>query len=171
MLSGMTRHPPLLVVTGVSGSGKTTVGTALAARLRVPFADADDFHPPGNVAKMSAGTPLDDTDRAPWLRAIGAWLAGHPGGGVVACSALKRRYRDVLRAPGVGFLQLTGDIEVVRRRVAARPGHFMPAALVDSQFADLEPLAPDEHGITLDLDQDVDRLVEAYLTTAFQGAS
>jgi gluconokinase len=127
MLFGMTRHPPLLVVTGVSGSGKTTVGAALAGRLHVPFADADDFHPPGNIAKMSAGIPLTDTDREPWLHAIGVWLADRDEtGGVVACSALKRRYRDVLRAaaPRVSFIQLAGDIEVVRRRVAGQPGRL-----------------------------------------------
>src|SRR5438105_15547837 len=88
-----------IVVMGVSGSGKSTVGAALAQRLRVPFADADNFHPPANIAKMSAGIPLDDTDREPWLRAIGAWLAEHDaGGGVASCSALKRSYRDALRA-------------------------------------------------------------------------
>ncbi|MFI9438519.1 gluconokinase [Streptosporangium sp. NPDC052375] len=160
---------PLLVVMGVTGSGKTTVGAALAQRLRVPFADADDFHSEANVAKMSAGVPLDDDDRLPWLRAIGSWLAGHAaGGGVVSCSALRRGYRDVLRhsAPAVGFVHLAGDIEVVRRRVSGRPGHFMPASLVASQFETLEPLEPDEHGIVLDLDRPVDELVEAYLAAA-----
>lgn len=160
-------HPPLLTVMGVSGSGKTTVGAALAQRLRVPFADADDFHPPENVAKMSAGIPLDDRDRLPWLRLIGAWLAGHAGtGGVVSCSALRRSYRDVLRvaAPGQLFVHLDGTPGVVARRVAGRPGHFMPASLVTSQFATLEPLEPDENGLTLDLDQPVDALVEAYLS-------
>ena len=102
----MTHHQPsgaapertLLVVMGVSGSGKSTVGAALAQRLRVPFADADDFHPAANIAKMTAGIPLDDEDRFPWLEAIGAWLVTHePGGGVMSCSALKRRYRDQLR--------------------------------------------------------------------------
>ncbi|MBW4721318.1 gluconokinase [Saccharothrix sp. SC076] len=148
---------------GVSGSGKTTTGKALARRLDVPFADADDFHPPANIAKMAAGVPLDDTDRAPWLRAIGDWLAAHPDGGVVTCSALKRVFRDGLRAaaPGVRFVHLAGDPEVVRRRVARRSGHFMPASLVDSQYADLEPLGPDEPGVVLDLDQPVPALVEA----------
>jgi gluconokinase len=163
----MAHHSPLLVVTGVSGSGKTTLGAALAQRLRVPFADADDFHPPHNIAKMSAGVPLDDHDREPWLAAMAAWLAEHgDSGGVLTCSALKRRYRDVLAGPGIRFVQLVGDIEVVRRRVAGRPAHFMPESLVASQFADLEPLEPDEHGTALDLDRDVDQLVEdclAYL--------
>jgi gluconokinase len=160
---------PLLVVIGVSGSGKTTFGAALSQRLRVPFADADDFHPPANIAKMSAGIPLDDADRLPWLRAIGAWLAGHArSGGVVSCSALKRAYRDLLRerAPDVSFVHLHGDPEVVRRRVAGRPGHFMPASLVDSQYQTLEPLEPSERGIVLDLDAPLDELVDAYLAAA-----
>ncbi|MFC4534848.1 gluconokinase [Sphaerisporangium dianthi] len=161
--------PALLVVMGVTGSGKTTVGAALAQRLRVPFADADDFHSPANVAKMSAGVPLEDADRLPWLRSIGDWLAGHAAaGGVVSCSALKRSYRDVLRdsAPQACFVHLAGDQEVVRRRVAGRPGHFMPASLVASQFAALQPLQPDEHGIVLDLTRGVEELVEDYLAAA-----
>ncbi|WP_425567002.1 gluconokinase [Sphaerisporangium flaviroseum] len=151
---------------GVTGSGKTTVGAALSRRLRVPFADADDFHSAANVAKMSAGTPLDDDDRLPWLRSVGAWLAEHAvGGGVMSCSALKRAYRDVLRqaAPQVVFVHLHGEPELVRRRVAGRPGHFMPATLVASQFAILEPLQPDEHGLVLDLGRSVDQLVQDYL--------
>ena len=154
----------LVTVMGVSGSGKTTVGAALAQRLRVAFEDADDLHPPANVAKMSAGIPLDDTDRLPWLRAVGAWQDEHAAaGGVMSCSALRRYYRDVLReaAPDQVFVHLAGDREVVARRVAGRPGHFMPAALVDSQFATLEPLGADENGVTLDLDQPIDTLVGA----------
>ncbi|GAA2453621.1 gluconokinase [Actinomadura vinacea] len=161
--------PPLLVVMGVTGSGKTTFGTALSRRLRVPYADADDFHGPANIAKMSAGIPLDDADRLPWLRAIGTWLAEHrAGGGVVACSALRRRYRDLIRerTPAVSFVHLHGDPEAVRRRVAARPDHFMPASLVTSQFQALEPLEPDEHGIVLDLDSPVETLVASYLAAA-----
>src|ERR1700750_1550141 len=106
-----------IVVMGVSGSGKSTVGAALAQRLRVPFADADDFHPEANIAKMSAGHPLDDEDRRPWLEAIGDWLAAHPGGGVMSCSALKRAYRDQLRnhCPEVEFLHLVGTPEVIGR--------------------------------------------------------
>jgi gluconokinase len=157
---------PLLVVMGVSGSGKTTIGAALAQRLRVPFADADNFHSAANVAKMSAGIPLDDADRLPWLHYIGQWLADHvDDGGVTSCSALKRSYRDLLRAaaPTVSFVHLDGPIEVVRRRLAGRPGHFMPASLIDSQFETLEPLAPEEHGIVLDLDNDVDEIVDSYL--------
>ena len=158
--------PPLLTVMGVSGSGKTTVGAALAQRLRVPYADADDFHPPENVAKMSAGIPLDDADRAPWLETIAAWLADHvASGGVTSCSALRRRYRDVLRAgaPDQVFVHCAGDRELIARRVAGRPGHFMPVALLDSQFATLEPLADDENGLVLDISRSVDDLVSDYL--------
>ena len=159
----MQHHPPpLVVVMGVSGSGKTTVGAALAQRLRVPFADADDFHPQVNIAKMSAGIPLTDDDRRPWLATIGAWLAEHAeDGGVASCSALRRAYRDVLTAaaPHAYFLHLHGTPEVIAGRVAGRPGHFMPAALVESQFATLEPLEPDERGAALDVDQPVDDLV------------
>jgi gluconokinase len=154
--------PPLVTVMGVSGSGKTTVGAALAQRLGVPFADADDFHPAANVAKMSAGMPLDDDDRLPWLHILGSWQAEHAAtGAVVTCSALRRWYRDVLReaAPGQVFVHLDGRPEVVARRVAGRPGHFMPASLVESQFATLEALQPDEAGFALDLDQPVDDLV------------
>lgn len=155
----------LLVVMGVSGSGKSTVGAALAQRLRVPFADADDFHPEANIAKMSAGIALDDHDRRPWLDAIGEWLAAHPDGGVMSCSALKRSYRDRLRhhASNVVFLHLAGTPEVLARRMAGRPGHFMPASLLHSQLATLEPLEPDEHGDTLDVDQSVDDLVQQYV--------
>ena len=154
-----------LVVMGVSGSGKSTVGAALAQRLRVPFADADDFHPEANVAKMAAGHPLDDHDRHPWLEAIGEWLADHLDGGVMSCSALKRKYRDQLRhhAGAVVFLQLHGTPDVIRKRQAGRGGHFMPASLLSSQFATLEPLAPDEHGVVIDVDRSVDAIVEDYL--------
>src|SRR5436190_7655090 len=125
----MPDSSPLVVAMGVSGSGKSTVGAALAQRLRVPFADADDFHPPANVAKMTAGHALDDDDRYPWLEAIGEWLVEHrEAGGVMSCSALKRKYRDQLRhhVPGVEFLHLHGSPEVIARRQASRPGHFMP---------------------------------------------
>jgi gluconokinase len=143
-----------IVVMGVSGTGKTTVGRLLAERLGVPYAEADDFHPAANIAKMSAGTPLNDDDRGPWLDAIGAWAAGRRGqGGVVSCSALKRRYRDRLRAadPGLFFVHLRGDRALIARRLDERRGHFMKRALLDSQFADLEPLEADEHGTAVDV--------------------
>lgn len=154
-----------IVVMGVSGSGKSTVGAALAQRLRVPFADADDFHPPANIAKMTAGHPLDDDDRYPWLESIGEWLAAREAGGVMSCSALKRRYRDQMRRhrPDVEFLHLAGTLEVIGRRQASRPGHFMPAALMASQFSTLEPLEPDERGIAIDVGQDIDSIIEDFI--------
>jgi gluconokinase len=164
----MPHQPPLVVVMGVSGSGKSTVGAALAQRLRVPFADADDFHPEANIAKMSAGHALDDTDREPWLDAIGAWLDEHRAtGGVVSCSALKRAYRDRLRthAADLELLHLHGERDVIARRQASRPGHFMPASLLDSQFDTLEPLDADEHGVVIDVDQSIDAIVDHYVLT------
>lgn len=154
-----------IVVMGVSGSGKSTVGAALGQRLRVPFADADDFHPPANIAKMTAGEALNDDDRYPWLETIGEWLAGHPDGGVMSCSALKRRYRDQLRrhCPDLEFLHLSGTPEVIGRRQASRPGHFMPPSLLASQFATLEPLGADERGLSIDVDQDIDAIVANYI--------
>jgi gluconokinase len=165
----MVAMTPLLVVMGVSGSGKSTVGAALGQRLRVPFADADDFHPQANIDKMSAGIALDDHDRHPWLEAIGEWLAAHDQrGGVISCSALKRKYRDQLRhhAHRVVFVHLEGSREVITARQASRPGHFMPASLLSSQFATLEPLAPDERGIVIDVDQTVDAIVADYVERA-----
>lgn len=152
---------------GVSGSGKSTVGAALAQRLRVPFADADDFHPPANIAKMTAGHPLDDTDRHPWLESIGEWLAQHPEGGVMSCSALKRIYRDQLRqhCAEIEFLHLVGSPETIGRRQASRPGHFMPAALLISQFETLQPLEPDERGVAIDVDQSIDSVIDSYIAT------
>ena len=137
----------LVVVMGVTGAGKSTVGGLIAERLGVGFRDADDFHPPANIAKMSSGQPLTDADRWPWLDAIGAHLAAHHGRGcVVTCSALKRAYRDRLRAaaPGLRFIHLHGDMALVAARQAARQGHFMPPSLVASQFATLEPPAVEE---------------------------
>jgi gluconokinase len=161
--------PHLIVVMGVCGSGKTTVGQALAEGLGLPYADADDFHPAGNVAKMTAGLPLDDNDRAPWLTAVGRWLAEHPRGGVVSCSALRRSYRDVLRrsAPDATFVHLAGDPDVIAARVAARADHFMPPSLVSSQLRLLEPLTSDEGGLTVDLDRPVEQIV-AHLTAALR---
>ncbi|MFI9647043.1 gluconokinase [Streptomyces sp. NPDC052040] len=148
------RTPPVVVVMGVAGTGKTTVGPLLAARLGVPYAEGDDFHPPASIAKMSAGVPLTDEDRWPWLDAIGTWAQGRAGlGGVVSSSALKRAYRDRLRAvaPGVVFVHLTGDRGLIEDRMAQRRGHFMPTALLDSQFATLQPLEPDEAGVAVDV--------------------
>ncbi|WP_282205151.1 gluconokinase [Kitasatospora fiedleri] len=164
-LSAENQQPPVIVVMGVSGVGKTTVARLLADRLDLPYAEADDFHPAANIAKMSAGTPLDDRDRQPWLRALGGWLgerAAAGSGGVVTCSALKRDYRDLLRAacPDAFFLHLSGSHDLVGDRLAHRTGHFMPPALLDSQYADLEPLQPDEHGTVLDVGADPETLVD-----------
>jgi gluconokinase len=151
---------PRVVVMGVAGAGKTTVGTALAAALGARFVDADTRHPAANVAKMAAGIPLTDADRAPWLEALAADLAG-PAPVVVTCSALKRVHRDVLRTAGaVTFVYLALDPDEARRRVATRPGHFLGPGLVDDQFATLEPPGPDEADvITLDGRAGVDVLV------------
>ncbi|MFH9609614.1 gluconokinase [Streptomyces sp. NPDC017448] len=148
-------RPPCIVVAGVSGTGKTTVALLLAERLGVPFAEADDLHTPASIAKMSAGVPLDDSDRSPWLESIGSWLHEREAagtGGVIACSALKRKYRDALRVdcPSVYFLHLTADPGLLARRLSRRTRHFMPESLLDSQLAALEPVAPDEPGATLD---------------------
>jgi gluconokinase len=159
-----TAPSPILVM-GVSGSGKSTVGSALAQRLRVPFVDADTLHPPANIAKMTAGEPLNDDDRYPWLEKVGEWLAGHRDGGVVSCSALKRKYRDQLRAhcPRVEFWHLSGSPGLISSRVAARSGHFMPAALLRSQLDTLEPLGADEAGVTVDVGQDVNAIIDSFL--------
>lgn len=157
-----------IVVMGVSGAGKSTVGTILAQRLSVPFADADNFHPSGNVAKMAAGEPLDDADRYPWLQRLGEWLAQHRDGGVLSCSALKRSYRDQLRkhCPFVVFLHLTGSPQLIARRQAHRTDHFMPAALMKSQFDTLEPLGADENGVAVDVSADTESIVDSYLASA-----
>jgi carbohydrate kinase (thermoresistant glucokinase family) len=152
--AGAAAQQPVLVIMGVSGSGKSTVAALLAARLGWDLAEGDDLHPPANVAKMAAGHPLDDRDRAPWLARVADWItertsAGRPG--IITCSALKRRYRDVLRGEHVVFVHLTGDHAQIGKRISARHGHYMPASLLASQIADLEPPGPDERAIDIDL--------------------
>ncbi|HEX2890716.1 gluconokinase [Vineibacter terrae] len=153
----------VVVVMGVSGCGKSTVGPRLAAALAGDYAEGDMFHPPANVAKMKSGQALDDTDRKPWLEAMAAAIAGWSRGPrptVLSCSALKRRYRDILRtgSPGLRFVYLAGDKALIAARLAARKGHFMPATLLDSQFAALEPPDADE-AVTVSIDQPPDAIV------------
>jgi len=162
------RSPIQLVVMGVSGSGKSTVAAAIAARTGCAFAEGDDFHPATSIARMAAGDPLDDVMRAPWLAAIAAWLAQQAAReqcAVVSCSALRRAYRDVLRGAGrdVRMVHLAGPQELVAHRLAARRGHFMPPDLLASQYAILEPLAADEPGITLNLALSPTQLADAAL--------
>jgi gluconokinase len=167
------RIPHVVVVMGVAGTGKTTIGPLLANRLCVPYAEGDDFHPEANIAKMSAGAPLTDEDRRPWLDAIGAWAHGRAGlGGVVSSSALQRGYRDRLRAaaPGVVFVHLTGDRKLIEDRMTHRQGHFMPTALLDSQFATLQPLQADETGVTADVSGSPEEITERAVT-ALRGLS
>lgn len=151
-----------VVVMGVSGSGKTTVAKALAERLGWQFADGDEFHPADNVAKMRAGIPLTDGDRASWLAALREWITVAGGDVVVACSALKRSYRDTLRGAqeDVSIVQLDGDRDVIMGRMNARQDHFMPAGLLDSQLATLEPLQSDEHGTIIDIDTVPENIVQ-----------
>ena len=152
----ITPHTRHVVVMGVSGSGKTTVAHGISAATGLLFAEADDFHSRASVDKMSAGIPLDDDDRWPWLHDLASWMADRAAEGrstVIACSALKRAYRDVLAAgpPSLDFVHLDGSAGVIRERMASRAGHYMPASLLDSQIATLEPLEPDESGIVLDV--------------------
>jgi len=157
-------RPGLAVaVMGVSASGKSTMGRKLADALGAAFLDADDYHSAANVRKMAAGIPLTDDDRRPWLDAVGAALAeaARSTGVVVACSALRRAYRDRLRAavPGLAFIHLAAPEPELAGRAEHRKGHFMPSSLLDSQYATLEPLQPDERGLTLDATSPVPELV------------
>jgi carbohydrate kinase (thermoresistant glucokinase family) len=163
-----TQRPAALIVMGVSGCGKTTVGERLAERLGWPFRDGDGFHPPENVEKMRSGTPLTDADRWPWLDAIAAWIDGQRRRGehgVIACSALKRAYRDRLRAGHVDvrFVFLDGTRDLIAARLAARKGHYMPASLLDSQLATLERPAPDEDVLTVSVEPPPESIAETVL--------
>lgn len=150
--------PLVAVVMGVSGCGKSTIGTRLAKALGWDFLEGDDLHSAAAIAKMHAGHPLNDGDRAPWLAAIAAWIAEHVQegrGGVATCSALKRAYRDILAGgrPEVFFVHLHGSRKLLEQRVREREHKYMPASLLDSQLGDLEPLDPDERGVTIDIAQ------------------
>lgn len=152
------------VIMGVSGSGKTTVGRALAKRLGWRFQEGDALHPPENVAKMKDGKPLDDADRAPWLAAIAVRIdewRRRGECGIITCSALKRRYREIVIGDrqDVRLIYLEGSRALIGERIAARHGHFMPPGLLDSQFAALEPPAPDEDAITVSVDAPVEAIV------------
>ncbi|KQV61924.1 gluconokinase [Duganella sp. Root198D2] len=155
---------------GVSGAGKSEIGARLATALGVPFLEGDSFHPPENVAKMSAGIPLDDDDRAGWLEKLRSKISAareRDEGLVLSCSSLKRRYRDLLRDgdPDLRFAHLHGKREILEQRMRTRPGHYMPASLLDSQLRDLEPLQADENGVRLDLTQSPQQLVNMILQT------
>lgn len=157
--------PCALVVVGVSGSGKSTIGEALAERLGWRYEDGDGFHPASNVAKMSAGEPLTDNDRRPWLQAIADEIDRACNNGervVIACSALKRAYRDILlhARTDVRLVFLNGTQELIASRLAARKGHFMPPGLLASQFRTLEPPEPGEHAITVSIDAPVETIVD-----------
>ncbi|MFP5369387.1 MAG: gluconokinase [Actinomycetes bacterium] len=159
-------RPIAVVVMGVSGSGKTTVAVELARRLGWEFAEGDDHHPAANVAKMRSGVPLDDADREPWLRGLAAWIAERERAGascVLTCSALRRRYRDLLRqgSTAVFFAHVDVPEQVLVQRVTGRTGHYMPPSLLTSQLATLEPLADDEPGITVPGTGDPSSVVDA----------
>lgn len=143
-----------IIVMGVAGSGKSSVGAALGAAIGAPYIDGDDLHSAENIAKMSAGIALNDDDRWPWLTKIGETLAGHSGTILIGCSALKRVYRDLIRKTAgtpVTFIHCAGSRSLIAERMAKRPGHFMPTSLLDSQFAALELPGADEDAITLDI--------------------
>jgi len=168
-------HPMPVVVFGVSGSGKSTVGEALAQRLAYEFCDADDLHSRANIDKMHAGHPLTDEDRWPWLAAVGERMTdvlARERGVVMACSALKRSYRDLLRdhVASTFFVFLDGSEELISSRVNARQGSFMPASLLSSQFEALEPLGADEIGVRIDVGQDLTDIVEEAAAALFPDA-
>lgn len=165
----MQPGPQVLVLMGVAGSGKSTIGEGLAAHLGWPFRDADSFHPRSNVDKMSRGIPLDDDDRAPWLAAIARWIderlaTGERG--IVSCSALKRRYREVIvgTRPGVRLVYLEGDMALIGARMGRRRDHFMPTSLLESQFDALEAPGADERAVVADIARAPDEVVAAIVS-------
>lgn len=165
--------PRRWVIMGVSGCGKSEIGARFAAKLNLELIEGDAFHPPANIAKMAAGSPLNDVDRQGWLQVLRdrVHYARQAGTGLVlSCSALKRAYRDILREgdPDLTFVHLTGDHDVIANRMKARPGHFMPISLLESQFRDLEPLQADERSIVLNIDTSPESLVEQILDASRQ---
>ena len=168
MPSTVSKPALCLVVMGPSGTGKTTTAKLLSQRLGWKFAEADEFHPKANIDKMSAGIPLNDEDRAPWLASIRDWISDEAAMGestVITCSALKRRYRDILRGAEarVRFVELDAPEGVIGDRLALRKGHYMPPSLLASQYADFEPLEADEDGIKVSVEQDPESVVSAAL--------
>jgi gluconokinase len=146
------RQQPVLVIMGVSGSGKSTVASLLAGQLGWDLAEGDDLHPTTNVAKMSAGIPLTDEDRWPWLDRVATWIRDHTAAGapgIITCSALKRSYRDKLAGDNVVFVHLAVSADNIGQRLSARLDHYMPATLLDSQIADLDPPGPDENALSV----------------------
>ncbi len=168
-MSAAAPAPPLrLVVMGVSGCGKTSVGRQVAQALGIEFIEGDELHPPHNVALMAAGTPLTDDDRADWLATIAHRLGQAHAAGlglVVSCSALKRRYRELLRGscPGLRFVHLHGSAALLQQRLSARKGHYMPPSLLDSQLATLEPPGADEGAISVDIGPPSDQVAATVL--------
>ncbi|MEP7034737.1 MAG: gluconokinase [Dermatophilaceae bacterium] len=164
----MSSHPlPPIIIMGIQGSGKTTIGKLLARRLEVPFVDGDALHPSTNKAWMASGRALSDAQRLPWLHAVGERLALADGAGVVvACSALKRRYRDLLRehAPSMLTVFADGDVDLIRERIKARRHEYMPPSLLPTQLADLEARQGDESGLTVDIAQAPEQAVEQVMT-------
>jgi gluconokinase len=157
MSDGDDRQQPVLVIMGVSGSGKSTVAGLLAARLGWDREEGDDLHPSANVAKMAAGIPLTDDDRWPWLAAVATWISAHTAAGlpgIITCSALKKSYRDRLRGDHVLFVYLKGSRDLIGARLTARTDHYMPPSLLDSQLATLEPPGPDENTLAVDVQAD-----------------
>lgn len=168
LLRGTEVSTTHVVVMGVSGSGKSTVAAGLVKATGFAFAEADEFHPDANVAKMAAGHALTDEDRWPWLHALADWMAARDAEGIstiTACSALRRSYRDVLRSgvPTAQFVHVDGRAAVIRQRMNHRDGHFMPAALLESQIATLEPLQDDERGVVLDVRKTPEELIDEAL--------
>jgi len=170
---GASQTPCALIVMGVSGAGKTTIGETLAARLGWPYEDADTFHPASNVAKMSAGHPLTDEDRWPWLKAIASEIDRACAAGkhvVIGCSALKRSYRAVLihGRTDIRLVYLDGTQSLIADRLSHRKGHFMPPGLLISQFAALEPPTPDEGPVTVSIDAEVEVIVDRIISQLSQ---